>query len=60
MKLNPDYSRVCEVNWNYYNDAKIGEHTNMSKLIDKIFLMRDMNNKELKKYIKTLTDNEKI
>ena len=31
----------------------------MSKLIDKIFLMRDMNDKELKDYIKTLTDNEK-
>lgn len=32
----------------------------MSKLIDKIFLMRDMNNKELKEHIKTLTDSEKI
>lgn len=31
----------------------------MSKLIDKIFLMRNMNDEELKDYIKTLTDNEK-
>lgn len=31
----------------------------MSKLTDKIFLMRNMNDEELKKYIKTLTDNEK-
>ena len=60
MKLNPDYSWVCEASCNYYNDAEIGEHTNMSKLIDKIFLMRDMNNKELKEHIKTLTDREKI
>ena len=31
----------------------------MSKLTDKIFLMRNMNDEELKNYIKTLTDNEK-
>lgn len=31
----------------------------MSKLTDKIFLMRNMNDEELKDYIKTLTDNEK-
>lgn len=31
----------------------------MSKLTDKIFLMKNMNNEELKNYIKTLTDNEK-
>lgn len=29
------------------------------KLTDKIFLMKNMNNEELKNYIKTLTDNEK-
>lgn len=31
----------------------------MSKLTDKIFLMRNMSDKELNDYIKTLTDNEK-
>ena len=31
----------------------------MSKLTDKIFLMRNMSDEELKDYIKTLTDNEK-
>ena len=31
----------------------------MSKLTDKIFLMRNMSDEELKNYIKTLTDNEK-
>ena len=31
----------------------------MSKLTDKIFLMRNMNDEELKNYIRTLTDNEK-
>lgn len=31
----------------------------MSKLTDKIFLMRNMYDEELKDYIKTLTDNEK-
>ncbi len=31
----------------------------MSKLTDKIFLMRNMDDEELKDYIKTLTDNEK-
>lgn len=31
----------------------------MSKLTNKIFLMRNMNDEELKDYIKTLTDNEK-
>lgn len=31
----------------------------MSKLIDKIFLMRNMSDEELKGYIKILTDNEK-
>lgn len=31
----------------------------MSKLTDKIFLMRNMNDEELKDYIKTFTDNEK-
>ena len=31
----------------------------MSKLTDKIFLMRNMNDEEIKNYIKTLTDNEK-
>lgn len=31
----------------------------MSKLTDKIFLMRNMNDEEIRNYIKTLTDNEK-
>lgn len=31
----------------------------MSKLTDKIFLMRNMDDEELKDYIKILTDNEK-
>ena len=31
----------------------------MSKLTDKIFLMRNMDDEELKNYIKALTDNEK-
>lgn len=31
----------------------------MSKLTDKIFLMRNMDDEELKSFIKTLTDNEK-
>jgi len=31
----------------------------MSKLTDKIFLMRNMSDEEIKNYIKTLTDNEK-
>ncbi len=31
----------------------------MPKLTDKIFLMRNMNDEELKNYIRTLTDNEK-
>lgn len=33
-------------------------HT-MSKLTGKIFLMRNMDDEELKNYIKALTDNEK-
>ena len=31
----------------------------MSKLTDKIFLMKNMSDEELKNYIKALTDNEK-
>lgn len=31
----------------------------MSKLTDKIFLMRSMSDEELKNYIKTLANNEK-
>lgn len=31
----------------------------MSKLTDKIYLMRNMNDEEIRNYIKTLTDNEK-
>lgn len=31
----------------------------MSKLTGKIFLMRNMDDEELKNYIKALTDNEK-
>lgn len=31
----------------------------MSKLTDKLFRMRNMNDEELKSFIETLTDNEK-
>lgn len=49
--------KVCSFILNC-NHKNMRGHT-MSKLTDKIFLMRNMDDEELKNYIKTLTDNEK-
>lgn len=49
--------KVCSFILNC-NHKNMRGHT-MSKLTDKIFLMRNMDDEELKNYIKVLTDNEK-